>query len=673
LSVFTVAAFKADDAVHEASNLLDRINPSSKRVSTKKQVSIPYYAKALFSTFFLSGPPSGPADTQQLSQPLSQAVELLEHAADEGNADAMYMLAEMNFHGNFTHPRNYTEAFKRYHQLATLNGNSSAQHMVGFMYATGIGGAVPQDQAKAMLYYTFAAEGGDIRSQMAIAYRHHSGIATPRNCDEGVHYYRQVADRAIAYIRSGPPGNHMIIKEAYRLADEVGGVYGEGASVSSAGQNAKTGSVNSDAHASIEDVIEYLDLMSKKGDLKATYSLAKLYYDGKRGMKRDLRLAKQYFLEVARQNWPKKGRTRADVSSNTEKLASKAAGFLGRMFLRGEGIKQDFELAQVWFKRGSSNGDALSHYSLGIMYLDGLGVPQDPVKAAEYFAPAADQDLASAQVRLGALFLDQGDVGTAIKYFDLAARNGHIEAYYYLAELSYEGIGRDKSCTMAAMYYKIVAEKAEAILSSFKEANEAFESGDTETALVAFMLAAEQGFETAQANVAYLLDQAIPRFSLPSLVPMLRRKPAVPGDKGLALLYWTRSAKQSNIDSLVKMGDYYLEGYGTHPDREKAAACYQAAAETMQSAQAYWNLGWMHENGIGIEQDFHLAKRFYDHALETNKEAFLPVTLALLKLRARSFWNTITHGNVKSIQDEPGMFSPTLSTLATTARNAKLM
>jgi SEL1 protein len=565
------------------------------------------------------------------------------------------MLAEMNFHGNFTHPRNYTEAFKRYQQLATLNGNSSAQHMVGFMYATGIGGAVPQDQAKAMLYYTFAAEGGDIRSQMAIAFRHHSGIATPRNCEEAVHYYRQVADRAIAYIRSGPPGNHMIIKEAYRLADEVGGVYGEGASVSSAGQNANTGSVNSDAHASIEDVIEYLDLLSRKGDLKATYSLAKLYYDGKRGMKRDLRLAKQYFLEVAREVWPKKGRTKSDMGSSTEKVAAKAAGFLGRMFLRGEGIKQDFELAQVWFKRGSSFGDALSQYSLGVMYLDGLGVTQDPIKAAEYFAPAADQDLASAQVRLGALFLDQGDVATAIKYFDLAARNGHIEAYYYLAELSYEGIGRDKSCTMAAMYYKIVSEKAEAILSSFREANEAFESGDTETALVAFMLAAEQGFEVAQANVAYLLDQAIPRFSLPSLVPIMKQKGSIPADSSLALLYWTRSAKQSNIDSLVKMGDYYLEGHGTYPDREKAAACYQAAAETMLSAQAYWNLGWMHENGIGIEQDFHLAKRFYDHALETNKEAFLPVTLALFKLRARSFWNTITHGNIKSIQDEPGM------------------
>jgi len=179
--------------------------------------------------------------------------------------------------------------------------------------------------------------------------------------------------------------------------------------------------------------------------------------------------------------WTRDGRTRNDIPGNTEKLASKAAGYLGRMFLRGEGIDQSFSIAQTWFKRGISNGDALSQYSMGLVYLHGLGVSKDAFKAADYFAAAADQDLAVAQVRLGALFLDQGDVPVAIKYFDLAARNGHIEAYYYLAELSHQGVGRDKSCGIAAAYYKIVSEKAEVMLSSFQEANEAYEkreSGD---------------------------------------------------------------------------------------------------------------------------------------------------------------------------------------------------
>jgi SEL1 protein len=51
-------------------------------------------------------------------------------------------------YGNWSHPRDYPTAYNWYKQLADLSGNSTAQHMVGFMHATGIGGAVPKDQGK---------------------------------------------------------------------------------------------------------------------------------------------------------------------------------------------------------------------------------------------------------------------------------------------------------------------------------------------------------------------------------------------------------------------------------------------------------------------------------------------------------------------------------------------
>ncbi|KAF2751403.1 HCP-like protein [Sporormia fimetaria CBS 119925] len=651
-------------AYEEANTLLRKVRPASPSwYDFNKNSGVlgmsAYYAKELFFLLFMNKPhlpdPFTPStQTHKLSAPLAQAVRLLEEAAAQKSPDALFTLAEMNFYGNHTHPRNYTEAFRRYHELALLNGNASAQHMVGFIYATGIGGAVKSDQAKAMLYHTLAADGGDIRSQMTTAYRHLTGISTPRNCEMAVLHYKSAADKAMNHIRSGPPGGHSMVIDSYRIADEEGGVYGEGASVSSSGPNAKQGSLHSDAFSSIDDVKEYMDLQARKGDARASYNLAKLYYDGTRTSKRDLPAAKKRFLELARMYWTKEGRVRPNVAPLTEKLASRAAGYLGRMFLRGEGVPQNFQIAHTWFKRGLSNGDALSQYSLGVMYLNGFGLPQNPVKAAEYLAAAADQDLAVAQVRLGALFLDQGEVDTAIKYFEIAARHGHLEAYYFLAELTHQGVGRAPSCHVAAAYYKIVAEKAEAVSTSFPEANAAYLQGDLEAALVRYMMAAEQGFEVGQANVAYLLDHAKPRWTIGSIVPFLGKKASLASDAILAMVYWTRSAHQKNVDSMVKLGDYYLEGIGTSIDKEKAAACYQAAADTMQSAQAMWNLGWMHENGIGMEQDFHLAKRNYDHALETNpREAYLPVLLALYKLRLRSWWNTVTHGNVKSIQEDP--------------------
>lgn len=581
-------------------------------------------------------------DYIQPSKPLTEAVRLLEEA---GNEDAIFLLAEMNFFGNYTHPRNYKTAFRKYNDLASL-GNSSAQHMIGFMYATGIGGAVERDQAKALMYHTFAALGGNTKSQMTVAYRHHSGIGTPRNCNEAAFFYKLVADKAITYARTGPPGGQSLQKDSYRIADENGGVYGEGASVVSSGINANKAGPNSDSHAAFDDVLEYLDLMSRKGDLKATFSLGRLYYEGSRSMKRNLKTARKYFGTVARKYWAREGSILTD-DSQTARVASKAAGYLGRMALRGESMDQSFERAVVWFKRGLANGDALCQYQLGLMYLNGFGVRKDPFTAADYFKEAANQDFASAQTYLGQLFLDQGDISTAIRYFDLGARHGHIEAFYHLAEISNNGIGRERSCGVATAYYKLVAEKAESIHSAFDDANDAYDEGDVDTALVTYMMAAEQGYEAAQANVAYILD------GHHSVIPWKKNA----RDAALALIYWTRSAKQTNIDSMVKMGDYYLAGYGIEEDMEKAATCYQTAAETHHSAQALWNLGWIHENGIGLEQDFHLAKRFYDQALETNQEAYLPVKMSLFKLRIRSFWNTITHGKVNSIQPDPGKYN----------------
>lgn len=632
-----------------------------------------YYAQGLFVLLFMNNPApvdllTGSAGTTQqpkLHPTLALAVDKLDKEAyDHENPDAIWLLAEMNFHGNFTHPRNFTNAFIHYRHLAQEHGNASAQYMLGFMYATGIGGVVDKDQAKALLYHTFAADAGHIRSQMTVAYRHAAAIGTPKNCQKAVQYYKQVADKSLKYYKSGPPGGHVLIQNAYRLADEHGGVYGNGAAINNPRFHARNSAgVDSD----MEDQLEYLDFQSRKGDLRATFQMAKMYYDGARGIPRDPKKAKLLFMQVARMYWSG-GTTAGEVTAEAPSaFATRSAGFLGRMFLRGEGMEQSYSKALIWFKRGVEFGDPLSQYSLGSMYLDGLGVPQDPKRAAEYFKPAADNNLAVAQTALGILFLDQGDVNTARSYFELAIDAGHIEAYFYLAQMAEYGIGRNKVCAIASLYYTKVAELGEMIHSSLLEANEAYADGDIQTALIGYMMAAEQGYEAAQANVAALIDPSRPRYALDRLLPFAKEQVQSVSDAALALVYWTRSAKQFNLDSLIKMGDYYLDGLGVDArSPENAAACYSAAAQTMRNAQGMWNLGWMHENGIGMQQDFHLAKRFYDQALETTATAYLPVKLALIKLRMRSWWNGVSGGKVRGIKDEPGTFlvlSLTFSTM----------
>ncbi|GAO13450.1 hypothetical protein UVI_02016630 [Ustilaginoidea virens] len=607
-----------------------------------------------------TGPAAAPVPGQPkpaASGPLGKAVQLLETAANQNNSDALHLLAEFSFFGNHSYPRDLHAAYRYYDDLASNHGNTTAQYMLGLFHSTGIGNVVPRDQAKALLYYTFAAIRGDARAEMAAAYRHHVGIGASKSCDVAVRYYKRVADKAVQWYRSGPPGGVSWISQSWRIADDHGGVYGEGASAASSGMNARKVNVHSDANAAIGDVIEYLDLMSQKGDIKASLNLGRIFYEGQRGLGQDFNVARKYFLQVAYKYWRKDGRLAENVKPGTDKIAAKAAGFLGRMYLRGDGVPQSFDRARVWFERGIKLRDPQSQYGMGLMLLNGHGEKENVRRASELLQQAAAGDYAPAQVEMGRLYLDQGDSGdlqAASNFFDLAARYGNIESHYYLAEMMHHGVGREKSCSLALGYYKNVAEKAEPLVSSWGDANEAYGSGDYELAVLEYLMAAEQGYEKAQNNVAYLLDIVQSKKSTPRwLGGGVGAESALLDNPSLALIYWTRSSKQSNVDSLVKMGDYYFYGLGAEPDVKKAVQCYAGASEYSQSAQALFNLGWMHENGLGLEQDFHLAKRYYDQALEVNEEAYLPVTLSLLKLRIRSAWNTMTHGDVHSIEEEP--------------------
>lgn len=226
-------------------------------------------------------------------------------------------------------------------------------------------------------------------------------------------------------------------------------------------------------------------------------------------------------------------------------------------------------------------------------------------------------------------------------------KNGeNFQSFYYLAELNAMQKNRPDLCHIAVAFYKRVSERGDWHQEVFWKAERAWTEGDEETALLGFWQMAERGYEVAQNNVAYMLDRDKRRLRLPkeSLESKARDR--------LALTHWTRSAAQDNIDALVKMGDYYLSGLGSHSgdsQPEKAAACYQTASNMHISALSMWNLGWMHENGIGVSKDFHLAKRYYDLAFDTNTEATLPVTISLLKLYARSLWEAVVHGDTKSL------------------------
>lgn len=74
-----------------------------------------------------------------------------------------------------------------------------------------------------------------------------------------------------------------------------------------------------------------------------------------------------------------------------------------------------------------------------------------------------------------------------------------------------------------------------------------------------------------------------------------------------ALMYWRRAAAQGYSAAQVKLGDYHYYGLGTPIDYEMAATHYRLASEQQHNAQAMFNLGYMHEQGLGMQQVFSLV------------------------------------------------------------------
>ncbi|CAO3629021.1 unnamed protein product [Cunninghamella echinulata] len=574
-------------------------------------------------------------------QRLFDATQLLKEAADKyGNKDALLLLGDMYFYKKYYQPRDYKLAFDYYQKLANT-GNATAQHILGFMYSTGIDNVVERDQAQALLYLTFAALGGNTAAEMTLGYRYYTGIGTEQSCNDAVYYYKRVAEKAIKEYLSGPPGGLSLPYSKVRLSDDKGGVYGYGASHVTDKSNRQS----SDKTVSIEEVLNYLKhLAIKKDDIEAQFMLVDTYYHGSRNVPRNFEET-IYFLGLIVSKIPKEKIPESLVKSKKGRIMGQAAGYLGRMYLRGEGVTKNTQKAYQWFQIGTEFNDSISFNGLGMIFMTPEN--EDYKKALENFKKASNLKNADAHVNLAGEYIKgEETLSAGIQLLDLARKSNHVLAYWYLGQLYEQGLGMDNpSCPTAVSFYKGIAEGGDWSMPTVNDAYDAYKNGDMETALLNYMLAAERGYEVAQLNVAYLLDTNKVALSIPEKLGLQEAPTRNNYTEQLALIYWSRSANQNNVDARVKMGDYYYYGIGTPVDYEKAASCYRVAVEFDVSPMAMWNLGWMYENGIGVAKDYHLAKRQYDNALATNGNAYLPVKLSLLKLHLKYYWEWLINGD----------------------------
>ncbi|KAL5108440.1 hypothetical protein TcWFU_001101 [Taenia crassiceps] len=496
------------------------------------------------------------------------ALKLIASAAKVGHVKALEAVATASALAWGGLPLSINKAVEQFRRLAD-EGNPRGQLGLGILYAAGIGVNVSVPQA--IIYLTFAALGGDELAEMAMGYRYLAGIGVESNCETALAYYRRVAGRVAEQVEN-------------RVKAGAGPIL-------------------------MGPTVVRINLLEEREQAVGGTALSNYFISD------DIL---SYYKFVADSN-------NVTAQRAAESGSSLAMAYLGEMYLVGSPqVPRDEALALNYLQRAVSAGNPMALTGLGLAYLHGrAGLTPDPVKAMDLFVKAADQGWPEAQLQLGLLFMGtlgwKADYKMALKYFTLASQQGNTLAFYNLGQMHATGMGVFRSCNTATELFKNVAERgrwSQLLTSAYLE----YWSGNHEVAFLQYAALAELGYEVAQSNAALILEEDNIDF-----VPDNERYKR-------AFVYWKRSSAQGSSTSRVRLGDYHFYGLGTEVNYEQAIQEYRFASDVMRNAQAMFNLGYMHEHGLGFKRDIHLAKRFYDMAAATSSDAQIPAALALAKL-----------------------------------------
>ncbi|XP_073295580.1 ERAD-associated E3 ubiquitin-protein ligase component HRD3A-like [Primulina huaijiensis] len=476
-------------------------------------------------------------------------------------------------------------------EASAAAGQPQGQSVLGFLYSMGMG--KEKSDAKAFLYHHFAAQGGNMQSKMALAFTYYR----QEMHDKAVALYAELAEVAV---------NSFLISKDSPVVEPIR--IHNGAEENKEALRKARGEDDED--------FQILEYQAQKGNAAAMYRIGIFYYFGLRGIRRDHSKALWWFSKAVDRGEPR------------------SMELLGEIYARGAGVERNYTKALEWLTLASRQQLYSAYNGMGYLYVNGYGVEKrNYTKAKEYFEKAADNEEAGGFYNLGVMYLKglgvKRDLKLATKYFALAANAGQPKAFYHLAKMFHTGLGLKKNLPMATALYKLVAERGP-WSSLSRWALESYLKGDIGKSLLLYSRMAEIGYEVAQSNAAWILDN----YGEPSVCM---------GESGIctdaerhqrAHALWWKASEQGNEHAALLIGDAYYYGRGTERDYDRAAEAYMHA-KSQSNAQAMFNLGYMHEHGQGLPFDLHLAKRYYDQALEVDPAAKLPVSLALASLWIR--------------------------------------
>ena len=358
----------------------------------------------------------------------------------------------------------------------------------------------------------------------------------------------------------------------------------------------------------------------EKNNIKIIKELAKIYYYGSSAVKQDYKTSLKLFNKAVELN-------------DTESLF-----FVGEHYLNGWGTEQNYTKAYEYFNKSifyNSTDNAKSWNSLGYLYYYGLGVKKDIKKAFDYFNIGVSYKDSSAIFDLAYLLIEnqknernkiEKDYSRAHKHTSSLANKDYTFGTYFYAMMNQYSIGTSiKSCDINIKFFISICEKNLYIKYLYDLAKKYYKQKMYRKAFLIYLELAEGGSEAAQINTALLLNN----YNI-----FIDKE----FQKYLTYKYYYLSYLTGNSLASLKLGDFFLEGFGgLQKDIEKAKLYYKESkgaeiiADFFKLSHADFNLGMLHlfnDNSTNITDDIYQSDFYFNSSEKLEALTHYPAIIA---------------------------------------------
>ncbi|KAF0684616.1 Aste57867_23420 [Aphanomyces stellatus] len=502
---------------------------------------------------------------------------------DTGAAgDAYFALSEISF------PSGPLENERAYLDLLTQSaqrGNPHAQHRLALVYAVGTiipdGGA---NVAKSIVMDTFAASAGHAAASMTLGNRAMFGSSVPRSCHDALAHYRRAATIAAATMPSTPFN--------FRPAPPP--------------RLAEWSSSSSSSTFDFHKLVFLASVAQKQRDGTTLVRIAKLLLQPHESMTMQFdnyALARSLLRQAL--EWGPRER---------------ASALLGLVYAHGWGVDVNATAAHAFFHM--SPQDANSLHGLGHLSLQAHRTHD----ALQHFQAAAKLGHVDAIYQVATL-LAATQPQTATRYLTAASNSGHVPATFALARDMNKKINDDKTCSTLVGLYKRVAEGGlDQPLLALAWAK--FLAAEYATSYWLYRLVAQEGYEVAQTNAAWLVREGYVHEHEPGVVTELLEEAARQGS-GYA---------QLELGHMAYAAQEYDSAMTAYSALVSKPAFRTTAVAYKHVAPALFQMGLMFEMGHGVPLDRAKALDLYTRASQVERRFQWPVEMWIWKWWLLDLW-----------------------------------